>query len=180
MRDFPALRDATVSAFVIDGPDVYAKLIGAGRVLLLHDDGTGYRPQPSAKFELGPVRPVFDLRNGLAWISRSVAGSPVFASRPPWRVGGLFAYGLRSDGTIVFALGADKPSMANPNNPAAYYFLMVAIDPSGHAAVEQFPAPNDRLNLGPMYELRDDYFGVLSDTANGVTIAVYRYPRAGA
>jgi hypothetical protein len=95
-----------------------------------------------------------------------------------WSVATILASRLKSDGTIVTVLNVYEPSDAVAKDPSVYYHLIAAIDRRGHVAVRQFPAPNSYMDPGPLFELTDTYFGVMSDTEHGgVTVAVYPYPK---
>jgi hypothetical protein len=173
--DFPALGGRPGPTLVTDGRDVYATDHNNARLLLLHADGAGYQPAPSATWEPDRINVQGSRGPGDATIGRWDGSR--YSLRAPWHIAAFLATRLRPDGTIITVLRVDAPSNAVLNSPGAYYNLIVAIDRDGNAALRQFPAPNSYMDTGPIFELTDTYFGVMSDTEpDGVTIAVYPYP----
>jgi hypothetical protein len=170
--DLPAASDTSWS-LVADGRDVLADSHNNSRLRLLHDDGTGYAPARDAKWEPDPV--YVNVRG------RDHPTIGEFSLRAPWLVDVLPARHLLTDGTIVAVLTVHDPSNVTPiGDPGEYAHLILAIDRLGHAAVARFPAPNAYMDTGPVFQLTDDYFAVMSDTAqSGVTVAAYRYPTPG-
>jgi hypothetical protein len=171
--DFPGIGGQNIPTLVNDGRYVYAAINNA-RVLLLHDDGTGYQPAPTATWE--PDRINVQVSNGPADATIGRGDGSRYSLRTPWHIAVIPATRLLPDGTIIAVLVVYEPSDAIPKDPDAYYHLIVAIDRDGHAALRQFPGPSSYMD-GPIYELTDSYFGVMSDTeADGVNIALYPYP----
>ena len=154
--------------------DVYADSDHSRAILLLHDDGTGYQLTSSATWEPDRVSvqvghdaedATIGRADGSRYSLRAVAHRRVARESVATR----WHHRHHRSGRRTLEFRAQ--------HPVAYYHLLIAIDRHGHAALQQFPAPNSYMDTGPIFELTDTYFGVMSDTEHdGVTIAVYPYP----
>jgi hypothetical protein len=174
-RDFPVIAGVNVQQLAIDGPDVFVVADNA-RFLILHDDGLGYRPMPTARWQQNPIQ-IKTRYTGDTSIGRAAQHGVSFALHAPWNLSEFVASRLRSDGTIITVATVDAPSSSPPNRATLYAYLLVTIDRHGHAKAEQFRASNFFTDSRAMFDLHDSYFGVMSDTPrDGVTIAGYAYP----
>jgi hypothetical protein len=178
-RDFPAIAGVNAQQLAIDGPDVFVVADNA-RFLVLHDNGLGYRPMPTARWEQNPIQIKIRYTGDIS-VGRATQHGVSFALHAPWSVSEFVASRLRSDGTIITAATVDAPSSSPPNRAMLRAYILVAIDRHGHAKAEQFPATNFLTDSRGMFDLHDTYFGVMSDTPRaGVTIAGYAYPGTSA
>jgi hypothetical protein len=175
-RDSPVSAAVNVQQLVIDGPNVFIVADNDMRIVVLHDNGAGYRPTPTAKWEPTPIRTEIREKENPT-IGRSSQPGTGFALRAPWHLSGFLASKLRPDDTIATVVEADALGSSPPNRPVLYSHLLVTIDRHGHAKAEQFPVSSYYTDARATFEFHDDYFAVMSDTPrDGVTITGYPYP----